>query len=213
MCVNARACARRESKRYTRERRVPRVSRARDTIEKPGGDARWTPKPARVRVVRPSRRGPTASPSTCDARFRVRNSGAETRAVRLDRAGNAGFECAADSAYLWRSLERELHDRRAVRAVVMARLRVRRPIETESQSPFFPSEDAPRGFFYGSKRRDSAVRADARFFQTRCTLSIVFKRKNLIFPSPLRYRNSEIGSCQVSKEMSAPQSQLFAVSF
>ena len=42
---------------------------------------------------------------------------AGTRAVRLDRAENAGFERVAGSAYLLRSLEREMHDRRAVRAV------------------------------------------------------------------------------------------------
>jgi hypothetical protein len=62
---------------------------------------------------------------------------AETRAVRLDRAENAGFERAAGSAYLRRNLERETHDRGAVRAVVVERMRVRRSIETESQSPFF----------------------------------------------------------------------------
>lgn len=51
---------------------------------------------------------------------------AETRAVRLDRAENAGFERAAGSAYLRRNLEREMHDRGAVRAVVVERMRVRR---------------------------------------------------------------------------------------
>ena len=51
---------------------------------------------------------------------------AETRAVRLDRAENAGFERAAGSAYLRRNLERETHDRGAVRAVVVERMRVRR---------------------------------------------------------------------------------------
>ena len=66
---NARVCAHRASNRAMRTRRVPRITRSRDTIEKPGEDGRWTPGQARVRVVRPFRRCPDAS--TCEVRFRA----------------------------------------------------------------------------------------------------------------------------------------------
>lgn len=60
---------------------------------------------------------------------------------------------------------------------VVARLRVRRTIETESQSPFLPSGSALQVLFHGSKKVRAGVRAEARFSQTRCARRCVRKRK------------------------------------
>ena len=111
---------------------------------------------------------------------------AETRAVRLDRAENAGFERAVGSTYLRRSLKREMHDRGAVRAVVVARLRVRRPIETESQSPFFllfPT--ARKGQKMSSRGRGINLRLDAHW----ASFLNVKISKNRLWNSITRYRN------------------------
>ena len=111
----ARACASSVETSHARARSPARLPSARYD-RKPRRRRLMEPGRARVRVVRPSRRGPNAS--TCDSRNRACvQFPAGTRAVRLDRAENAGFERVAGSAYLLRSLEREMHDRRAVRAV------------------------------------------------------------------------------------------------
>jgi hypothetical protein len=111
----ARACASSVETSHARARSPARLPSARYD-RKPRRRRPMEPGRARVRVVRPSRRGPNAS--TCDSRNRACvQFPAGTRAVRLDRAENAGFERVAGSTYLRRSLEREMHDRRAVRAV------------------------------------------------------------------------------------------------
>lgn len=111
----ARACASSVETSHARARSPARLPSARYD-RKPRRRRPIEPGRARVRVVRPSRRGPNAS--TCDSRTRAcAQFPAGTRAVRLDRAKNAGFERRVGSTYLRRSLEREMHDRRAVRAV------------------------------------------------------------------------------------------------
>lgn len=111
----ARACASSVETSHARATSPTRLPSARYD-RKPRRRRPMKPGRARVRVVRPSRRGPNAS--TCDSRNRACvQFPAGTRAVRLDRAENAGFERVAGSTYLRRSLEREMHDRRAVRAV------------------------------------------------------------------------------------------------
>lgn len=164
---NARARAPRASKRATRARGVPRVSRARDTIGNPGVDARWNPG-GRVFASFGPRDEALTLPRVIRETARVFNS-------RRERAPCGSIERRTPGSSAWpaRRTFGEASNARCTtggRCVlcVVARLRVRRTIETESQSPFLPSGSALQVLFHGSKKVRAGVRADARFSQTRC---------------------------------------------
>lgn len=164
---NARARAPRASKRATRARGVPRVSRARDTIGNPGVDARWNPG-GRVFASFGPRDEALTLPRVIRETARVFNS-------RRERAPCGSIERRTPGSSAWpaRRTFGEASNARCTtggRCVlcVVARLRVRRTIETESQSPFLPSGSALQVLFHGSKKVRAGVRAEARFSQTRC---------------------------------------------